>query len=193
MVLPINLPLQDGRFTDDEFFNFCQMNPKLRIERDEHGQIYINMPTGLETSFRNSDLITEVNLWNRQTRLGRVSEANGGYTLPDTSMRAPDVAWVSNERLATVSKEDLKKFARVCPDFVIELASESDELVHLQKKMEKYLLNGVRLAWLIDPSTTQTLVYQPEQAIESVPFDQPLTGKDVLPGFVLTVNDLISE
>ncbi len=99
MVLPINLPQQDGRFTDDEFFNFCQMNPKLRIERDEHGQIYINMPTGLETSFINSGLITEVTLWNRQTRSGRVSDSNGGYTLPDTSMRAPDVAWVSNDLL----------------------------------------------------------------------------------------------
>lgn len=193
MVLPINLPIQDGHFTDDELFDFCQMNPKLRIERDETGQIYINMPTGLETSFRNSDLITEVNLWNRRTRLGRVSDSNGGYTLPDTSMRAPDVAWISNERLATVSKEDLKKFAHVCPDFIIELASESDDLIHLKRKMEKYLQNGMRLGWLIDPFSQQTIIYHPERQSENKAFTEPLNGEEVLPGFALTISELMAE
>ena len=193
MVLPINLPIQDGHNTDDELFDFCQMNPKLRIERDETGQIYINMPTGLETSFRNSDLITEVNLWNRRTRLGRVSDSNGGYTLPDTSMRAPDVAWISNERLATVSKEDLKKFAHVCPDFIIELASESDDLIHLKRKMEKYLQNGMRLGWLIDPFSQQTIIYHPERQSENKAFTEPLNGEEVLPGFALTISELMAE
>lgn len=191
MIMPINLPVQDGRFSDDELFAFCQMNPKLRIERDENGQIYINMPTGLEGSFRNFDVGMEVGLWNRQTRLGRVSDSNGGYTLPDTSMRAPDVAWISHERLATVPPDDLKKFAHVCPDFVIELASESDDLVHLKKKMVKYLKNGVRLGWLVDPFGQQTIIYRPDQDPESKPFADELSGESVLPGFVLRLSDLL--
>jgi len=193
MLLPLNLPAQDGRFSDDEFFAFCQMNPKLRIERDETGQIYISMPTGLETSFRNSDLITEVNRWNRQTRLGRVSDSNGGYTLPDSSMRAPEVAWVSHELLKTVSPEDLKKFAHVCPDFVIELTSESDDLFHFRRKMGKYLDNGVRLGWLVDPFEKQTWGYRPDQEPLSVPFTEMLSGEDVLPGFSLRLSDLADQ
>lgn len=132
----------------------------------------------------------EVGLWNRQTRLGRVSDSNGGYTLPDTSMRAPDVAWISHERLATVSPDDLKKFAHVCPDVVIELVSESDDLVHLKRKMEKYLDNGVRLGWLIDPFGQQTLIYRPQQEPETKPFIDELSGEDVLPGFTLRLNEL---
>lgn len=188
--MPINLPVQEGRFSDDELFAFCQMNPKLRIERDENGQIYINMPTGIEGSFRNFDIGMEVGMWNRQTKLGRVSDSNGGYTLPDSSMRAPDLAWISNERLATVSPEDLKKFAHVCPDFVIELASESDDLGHLKRKMVKYLDNGVRLGWLIDPFGQQTIIYRPEREPEAKVFDDELSGEDVLPGFVLRLSQL---
>ena len=190
MIMPINLPVQEGRFSDDELFAFCQMNPKLRIERDENGQIYINMPAGIEGSFRNFDIGMEVGMWNRQAKLGRVSDSNGGYTLPDSSMRAPDVAWVSHERLSAVSKEDLKKFAHLCPDFVIELTSESDDLVHLKRKMDKYVANGVRLGWLIDPFRQQTLIYRPDREPETKAFDDELSGEVVLPGFVLRLSQL---
>ena len=191
MIMPLNLPVQEGRFSDDELFTFCHMNPKLRIERDADGQIYINMPTGLESSFRNFDIGMEVGLWNRQTKLGRVSDSNGGYTLPDSSMRAPDVAWVSNERLATVSADALKKFAPLCPDFVIELASESDELTYLKKKMVKYIDNGVLLGWLVDPFAQQTTIYRPNQSPEVKSFNDELSGENVLPGFVLRLNELM--
>jgi len=196
MIMPINLPVQEGRFSDDELFAFCQMNPKLRIERDENGQIYINMPTGLESSFSNSGLNAEVYMWNRRVKLGRVSDSNGGYTLPDSSMRAPDVAWVSNERLAMVSPEELKKFAHLCPDFVIELSSangwsQSDDLFHLKRKMDKYITNGVRLGWLVNPFGQQTFVYRPGQEPETKPFTDELSGEDVLPGFVLRLSQLL--
>ena len=189
MILAINIP-QIDTFSDDELYVFCRANPELRIERNEKGQIIIMPPTGIETSFRNSDLLTEINIWNRKNRLGRVSDSNGGYTLPDSSMRAPDVAWISNERLETVSSSDLKKFAPVCPDFVIELRSESDELVDLQGKLGKWLMNGVLLGWLVDPKKKQTLVYRPNQEVEIVPFSEKLTGGDILSGLEVKLSEV---
>ena len=186
MRLTLNFP-QDLTFSDEELFAFCQVNPDLRIERDENGFLIIMPPTGLESSFRNGDLFARVYNWNYQAQLGRVSESNGGYTLPDTSMKAPDVAWVSHERLAAVSPDDLKRFAHVCPDFVIELLSENDTLAELQEKMGKYLKNGVRLGWLIDPKARLTHVYRPGQEPEVVPFETPLSGEDVMPGFEMNV------
>jgi len=191
MRLAINIP-QIDTFSDDELYMFCRANPELRIERNEKGQIVIMPPTGIETSFRNSDLVTEINIWNRKTRLGRVSDSNGGYTLPDSSMRAPDVAWVSNERLSTVSSLDLKKFAHVCPDFVIELMSESDELADLKEKMNKWLLNGVLLGWLIVPKSKQTYIYRFSQGedFEIIPFSEILSGEEVLPGLEVRLTDI---
>ena len=111
-------------------------------------------------------------------------------------MRAPDLAWVSHERLAVVPPEDLKKSAYLCPDFVIELVrsngwSESDDLVHLKRKMVKYIANGIRLGWLIDPFGQQTLVYWPDQEPETKLFDDELSGEAGLPGFVLRLSELV--
>lgn len=190
MRLAINIPKIDT-FSDEEFYSFCRANPELRIERNELGQIVIMPPTGIETSFRNSDLVTEISIWNRKSRLGKVSDSNGGYTLPDSSMRAPDVAWISNERLATIPASDLKKFAHVCPDFVIELMSESDELEDLQAKMEKWIENGVRLGWLIDPKKRQTYVFFETGKSDTIAFKDALSGYDVLPGLELTMETIL--
>jgi Uma2 family endonuclease len=191
MRLPIKLPAYDGSFTDDEFFEFCRQNPELRVERDEDGQIYFQMPTGTKTCIRNLDIAVEIVLWNRQNKAGVVTDSNGGFTLPDTSVRAPDVAWISNERWNSVPEETKDQFARICPDFVIELMSDRDEKYWLPVKMEKYLQNGVRLGWLIDPFQQQTSVYRPDQEPENKMFTDTLSGEAVLPGFEVNLSKLL--
>lgn len=54
--------------SDDEFYEFCQHNPELRIERTATGALVVMSPTGGESGQRNADLTTDANLWNRQTR-----------------------------------------------------------------------------------------------------------------------------
>lgn len=188
----LTIPPNINVFSDDELYAFCLANPELHIERDETGHIIIMPPTGLESSFTNNDLQTEVSIWNRQAKKGRVSDSNGGYTLPDTSMRAPDVGWVSKERLMSVLPEELKKFANICPDFVIEVRSESDNLKELQGKMTKWLKNGVRLGWLVDPQTRTTTIYRPDREPETKAFAETLSGEDVLVGFSMNVKDVLN-
>ncbi len=192
MQLTINIPRHLDVFSDDELYAFCLANPELRIERDETGHIIIMPPpTGFEGSYRNMNLGGSVWNWNATCKKGKVTDSNGGYTLPDTSMRAPDVAWTSNERLATVPAESLKRFAPVCPDFIIELRSESDNLRALQEKMHKWIKNGVRLGWLVDPSGQTTTIYRPGLAPETRPFTDTLSGEDVLSGFTLNVAQVL--
>jgi Uma2 family endonuclease len=188
MIVELNVP-QIG-FNDEELYKLCMANPDLPIERDEKGRIIIMPPTGFETSYYNSDLVTEINIWNRKARNGKVTDSNGGYTLPDTSMRAPDVAWISNERIAQTTPEDQKRFIHACPDFVIELASESDSLWELQEKMEKYIKNGVRLAWLIDKKNKQVHIYRPLQTPVIQSFNLNLSGENVLEGFNLDLTQI---
>ena len=190
--ITLTIPPNINVFSDDELYAFCLANPELHIERDENGQIIIMPPTGLESSFTNGELFGEIRNWNRQTKAGRTSESNGGYTLPDTSMRAPDVGWISKERLMNVVPEELKKFAHVCPDFVIEVRSESDSRKELEIKMEKWLQNGVRLGWLVDPQSQTTTIYHPEREPETKPFTETLSGEDVLTGFTMNVADVLN-
>jgi Uma2 family endonuclease len=191
MMFPLNpTTRRDDRLTDDEFYDFCQANPSLRIEREADGQIIFEMPTNTKTGLRNADLVAEVVFWNRKAKSGLVADSSAGFTLPDSSVRAPDVSWISNERWDRLSANEQDKFAKVCPDFVIELMSDSDEKYTLPAKMEKYLQNGVRLGWVIDPFTQQTTIYRPDQQPDTKPFADALSGEDVLVGFTLRLTDL---
>jgi len=143
MLIPLHLPSRE-QFTDDELVNFCLSNPDLMVERNEFGQIFINMsPTHLLTSSNNSELNTEIGIWNRRTKAGKVIDSNGGFFLPDRSMRAPDVAWIRKERWAELSTAEKKSFPYLAPDFVLELESDTDNLEDLKQKMQ---WRAIRLA-----------------------------------------------
>jgi Uma2 family endonuclease len=171
--------------TEEEFFNFCQQNRELRFEKDKEQNILIMSPTGSLSGYYNSIVNSLLVGWNFKTKLGFTFDSNSGFTLPNGSMRSPDAAWIKKERYLETDIDDRKKFTHICPDFIIELKSESDSLKQLKLKMEEWLENGCRLAWLIDFEERKTYVYKPKQNISEIAFNEKLTGEDVLPGFVM--------
>ena len=178
-------------FSDDEFFRFCQENDLARIERTANHEIIIMPPAGFESSYSSGQAFGSLLIWNRQHRQGRVLESSVGYLLPDGAVLSPAASWVSPERLATVTPEQLQKFPPLCPDFIIEVKSPSDRIPTLQAKMEQWLSNGVRLGFLIDTETETAYVYTPGQPVEIVHvFDNELSGEPVLPGFRLDLREL---
>ncbi|TGE24499.1 Uma2 family endonuclease [Hymenobacter aquaticus] len=181
-----------AQMTDDEFFDFCRQHPDLHIERTPQLTIVIMSPTGSLSSQRNAEINFQLSLWNRQQRLGRVFDSNGGFRLPDGSMRAPDAAWLTNARWDALTLEQQKKFAPLCPEFVLELASETDSIADLQAKMRDWLRNGAQLAWLVVPDTETAYIYRPGQPEPEVVqgFDNELSGETVLPGFQLRLAEL---
>jgi Uma2 family endonuclease len=79
----------------------------------------------------NADLV----IWNRQTKLGKVFSSSTIFTLPKGGKRSPDVAWIANERWEALPREEQEKFARICPDFVIELRARTDSLSQLKTRL----------------------------------------------------------
>ncbi len=193
-ISPYAIVLQDeltNRMTEEEFWKFCHQNPNLRIERASDQTILIMPPTGYEPGARNMEVLIDLGIWHRHYRKGIVFDSSTGFTLPDESVRSPDAAWVSPERDATVVGRDRERFAHICPDFIIELASPSDAIGVLHEKMAAWLTNGVRLGFLLDPATETAWVYRPgAEPTEITGFDHNLTGDDVLPGFVLELRRL---
>lgn len=170
--------------TDDEFFDFCRANDPLELERDKNGNIIIVSPTGSKTGLRNVTLIGEVYAWNKYSELGYTFDSSTGFKLPNGATRSPDVAWIQKDRWEAIPEDQQEKFAPLCPDFVIELHSASDDLNYLQNKMEEYRSTGCRLGWLIDRKAQQVFIYRLDQPIDVISsFAQLLTGEDVLPGF----------
>src|ERR1700722_3687292 len=162
--LPIILQLDPVvHMTQDQFFDFCQLNPEMRFERTAKGGLVIMPPAGTEAGIQNLWVAGQLLAWRIKVGKGEATDSSGGFTLPNGANCAPDAAWISPEQLATISREQLKKFAPICPYFVTEVMSPSDSLKKMQEKMEEYMANGSRLGWLIVPNKRQVHVYRPGQ------------------------------
>src|ERR1035438_7066112 len=169
--------------TEEQFFNLCARNKELRIERDKHKNIIIMSPTGAKTGNYNIKIGSKVEIWNEKNDLGFTFDSNTGFTLPTGAMRSPDVAWIPKDKWNNISEEEQERFPNVCPDFIIEIVSKSDSVKQQQEKMEEWLENGCRLAWLINPATRTTIIFRANLKHSAMTFNQTRRGEDVLPGF----------
>jgi|SRR5215470_6724233 len=176
--------------TDDEFFEFCQLNRDLRIERTAQGEIIVMPPTGGETGNRNAKLTFQLVAWSERDGTGEAFDSSTGFMLPNGAERSPDAAWVSRSRLALLTAEQKQKFIPLCPDFVIELRSPTDRLADLKEKMAEYIANGARLGWLIDPFEKRVYVYMSGREAESVDGALSISGEPVLSGFSLDLRQI---
>ncbi|WP_254568660.1 Uma2 family endonuclease [Oscillatoria sp. HE19RPO] len=185
---PVKLTLD---LTDEQFFQLCQNNRDLRFERTATGELIIMSPTGGETSNRNIELSYQLQGWSRQNNLGKAFDSNGGFKLPNGGNRSPDASWVHMAHWNALTPDQREKFLPLCPDFVVELRSASDSLKELQDEMIEYLENGVRLGWLIDRQNLQVEIYRPGQDVEIIESPETLSGKEVLPGFILDLGPIL--
>ncbi len=171
--------------TQKQFYELSQVNRDLKLELTAKGELIIVSPVGGEGGSQEADLITDLNNWNRQNRLGKVFSSSTIFNLPNRANRSPDAAWIELSRWEALTSEEQQKFPPLCPDFAIELRSPSDRLQPLQDKMQEYLDNGLRLGWLINPQDRQVEIYRPNQSVEVISLPATLSGEDVMPGFIL--------
>jgi Uma2 family endonuclease len=185
--LPIRL-LPENPMSDEEFMRFCAANEPMRFERDANGEIIVMSPTGTGGSEVEGDVYLELGNWARADGRGRAYPASAGFKLPDTSVRAADAAWMSFRRRNALSQEQRQSFAQLCPEFVIEVRSETDRLPPLQEKMQLWIANGAELAWLIDPSRKVVEIYRPGQQPEIHENPTSVQGTGPIAGFELVMD-----
>lgn len=185
---PFSLDFQSARLTDKQFEELCRHNRDLKFELSAKGELIIVPPTSPESGWRNTDLTTEVNIWSRRNRTGIVFDSSTMFTLPNGAKRSPDVSWMTLEKWNALSPSEKQKFARVVPDFVIELRSPTDSLEDLREKMAEYIENGVRLGWLIDPLERRVHIYRTGAEVEILDNPETVFGEELLSGFEFQVS-----
>jgi Uma2 family endonuclease len=183
----LNLEPFTRHLTHEQFYELCMANKDVAMERSPEGELIVVSPIGGESGGREARLIAKLFNWNDQKGLGEVFSSSTVFNLPAGGDRSPDAAWVSLERWNALTHEQQKKFPPLCPDFVIELRSESDRLKPLQAKMQEYLHSGLRLGWLINPQEQTVEIYRAGRDVEIVQIPTTLSGEEILPGFVLEV------
>lgn len=179
------------QMTEEEFFEFCQINGDLRIERNKSGELLIMNPTGSETGNRDNRINQQLMNWTDEDETGIAFSSSTGFTLSTGAERSPDASWIKLERWNSLSPEQQQKFAPICPDFVVELRSPSDNLKPLQEKMQEYIAEpGCFLGWLIDRKHRRVYIYRPGMPVECLENPATVSGEQVLPGFVLNMSKI---
>lgn len=184
--------LKTGRkYTDKQLSLIDSANEGWRVETNADGDLEIMPPPFPETSLKNNELNFQLTAWSKRDKTGVVFESSAKFTLPNGAKRMPDTAWILKDRYyALPEKERAKTFARIAPDFVIELRSASDRPPILKKKMQEYIENGVRLGWLIDPVEKRVHIYHENGSIEVLDKPRSIGGGDVLKGFTLDLTEI---
>ena len=178
------------KFDDADFYQLCQANQDLRIERTSDGDIIIMPPTGGETGKRNFDLSVSFGSWARADGTGVGFDSSTVFSLPNGAKRSPDLAWVKLPRWNALTPEQQRGFPPLCPDFVVELRSHTDSLSALQDKMQEYITNGAQLGWLIDLLGKKVFVYRPQADVECLENPATISGGELLKGFTLDLSEV---
>jgi len=185
------ITLKLPRLSTEDFIEICQENEDLQLEKTAKGELSIMSPTYSWTGKINFILYLQLGIWNEKTNLGIGFDSSSGFTLPDGSIKSPDVSWISNENWDKLTETEQKnQFSPIAPDFIIELRSSTDSLKKLQLKMQDYISNGVKLAWLIDTVNQRVEIYRQNYEIEILESPNSLSGEDILPEFVLDLRKI---
>lgn len=190
--IPLLLPPNAGlRVSPRAFWRICQLNRDLRLERTATGKLVVMAPAGSESGGLNARLTTRLGIWAEADATGEYFDSSAGFTLPNGAVRAPDASWIRKERWNALTPEQKKKFAPICPDFVVELCSPSDDKEDVRAKMREYIAQGARLGWMLDPRDGTAEIYRPGQPVEVRSNPATLSGEDVLVGLTIELKGIL--
>lgn len=178
------------QMSEEEFYEFCRLNPDLSLELTSEGDLIIMPPTGGKSGARNATLGARLTTWALENKSGKAFDSSTVFALPSGAKRSPDFAWVKNERWEALTEDEQERFPPLCPDFVVELRSRTDTLKNLREKMEEYMANGAQLGWLIDPLERKAHVYRPSAPVEELNNPQTISGEPLLRGLELDLQEI---
>ena len=177
--------------TDDQFLQFCRDNEDFRFEISAEGELIIMAPTSPKTDVRNVKITQRLANWSDEDGTGLAFGSSAMFTLPNGARRSPDGAWILKSRWHSLTEKEKDSITKICPDFLIELRSSSDRLGEIQAKMEEYIDNGARLAWLLDPIDNCATIYRPDASPERIDRPTIIVGEHVLAGFKFDFRELL--
>ncbi len=191
---PENLPhslVWNPSLSDDAFEALCTDvdNDIFHFERTKEGVVRLKPPVGMLTSTVNSELTYQIGNWGCSQPRALCVGSGCGFFLPDGSMLSPSAAFVSAQKLQSLTKAQRAGFLRLCPEFIIELLSKPELLEEMKDKMKLWLANGVALGWLIDPYAHRVFVYEPGARVRIVS-GSSVEGQGPAEGFTLNLSKL---
>jgi Uma2 family endonuclease len=126
------------------------------------GELRRVSPPGHQHGRVAAEILTRITEFVREGRLGETYAAETGFLLrraPDT-VRAPDAAFVSASRLASILLPPGGYFPGP-PDLAVEVTLPSDTYSEVEEKVASWLEAGCRVVVVLDPQRQTAKVYRP--------------------------------
>ncbi|MGP0064504.1 MAG: Uma2 family endonuclease [Isosphaeraceae bacterium] len=152
----------------------------------------VEKPMGFEESETAVTIIILLGSFVRRRKLGIVTGPDGTIKLSTGLVRIPDVSFFSWDRVPN-RKRPRQPIPELAPDLAIEVLSKSNTKAEMNRKLGEYFAAGVRLVWVVDPRKRTARVYTAVDQSVLMKEGQSLDGGDVLPGFVLPLNELFAD
>ena len=164
---------------------FSEAGLDYKIELED-GRLSIVGPSDIVSSEISSILIRLLGNWVYPRRLGRVFDSAGGFIMPDTNVKAPDVSFVRAARL----RQSPRYFGELVPDLVVEIKSQSDRIKPIETKVLKFIELGATVGILIDPDEETVTIYRSTGEPTVLGNGESLTVAELFPGWELPVSEL---
>ncbi|MEM6757719.1 MAG: Uma2 family endonuclease [Planctomycetota bacterium] len=180
------LPEQRVRLTVDELERYAAEHGRCELI---DGEVFHMSPAGTNHGDITGALHAYLGYFALENKLGRVYTAETGFRVSgEQTVRAPDIAFIRSDRVPAIRHG----YAEVMPDLVVETVSPNDKLSDVNAKIDWWLAQGVRLAWVVDPSTQQVTAHDGSDTVRVFRGDKPLDGGDVVPGFTLPLGKVFN-
>lgn len=159
------------------------------------GELYVSTQPSAQHQIVGFEIGALLRDWNRRVNAGTVIMAPGIVFARHEAV-APDLVWVSRERLRVVLGDDGKLHA--APDLVVEVLSpgpgneERDRVI----KLDVYSRRGVREYWVVDWCQRSVEVYRRERAalrLVSTLHEHDTLESPLFPGFSCRVADFFAS
>ncbi|MBD0392969.1 MAG: Uma2 family endonuclease [Microcoleus sp. C1-bin4] len=163
----------------------CEAHLDYQLELVD-GKIIIRGPSDIVSIEIGAELVRLLLNWVKPRKLGRVFESSGGFILPNSNLTAPDVSFVTADRL----KQSKRYFAELVPDLVVEIKSQSDRLKPLREKIQSFIELGAKVGILIDPDKRTVTIYTPTAEPVVLRDGDMISIPELLPGWEVAVSEL---
>jgi Uma2 family endonuclease len=184
--LPMPVTLRaNSPISDEELMRFSEENKPYKIERNKYGEIVIMTPVGGIGSNHEYLIAAAFVHWMGETGDGIVFSPSGGFKLADGSCLSPDGSWISSARWNALTPAQQAGYPPLCPDFLIEVRSQSDTRRAMEDKMHLWMENGAKLAWLVDPIECSVTICRPGHATETIQRPEVVRADAPVAGFEL--------
>lgn len=152
----------------------------------EDGKISVMGPSDIVSSEISSRLIAFLFAWINPRRLGRVLDSAGGFIMPNTNVKAPDVSFVRAARL----RQSPRYFGELVPDLVVEIKSQSDRIKAIETKVLQFIEQGAVVGILIDPDEETVAIYRSTGEPTILANGDIFTVPELFPGWEFPVSEL---